>query len=85
MKAAYQAAESHDVVVLGVQPRWAETGYGYIEIPERASARSAVEAQAVRSFREKPDAQTAKRFVERGNFFWNAGMFFWRASAVART
>jgi mannose-1-phosphate guanylyltransferase len=36
----------------------------------------------VKSFQEKPDAKTAKKFVERGNFYWNAGMFFWRASEV---
>ena len=39
-------------------------------------------AIAVKSFREKPDPRTAKQFVERGHFFWNAGMFFWKASAV---
>jgi mannose-1-phosphate guanylyltransferase len=36
----------------------------------------------VTSFREKPDPRTAKQFVERGHFFWNAGMFFWKASTV---
>lgn len=81
VKAAYKAAEVHDVVVLGVQPRWAETGYGYIEFPKAARSGGNA-ALAVRSFREKPNAKTARRFVARGNFFWNAGMFFWRASAV---
>ncbi|MBV9083859.1 MAG: mannose-1-phosphate guanylyltransferase [Acidobacteriaceae bacterium] len=81
VKAAFKAAESGGVVVLGIQPRWAETGYGYIEFPKnvRPGENSAV---PVASFREKPDERTAKRFVERGNFFWNAGMFFWRASTV---
>jgi mannose-1-phosphate guanylyltransferase len=81
VKAAFYAAEKNRVVVLGIQPRWPETGYGYIEFPKHVKPGSAEAAPVVR-FREKPDANTAKRFVARGNFFWNAGMFFWRASAV---
>jgi len=81
VKAAFRAAESGGVVVLGVQPRWAETGYGYIEFAKNVTP-GKIDALPVASFREKPDARTAKRFVERGNFFWNAGMFFWRASTV---
>jgi mannose-1-phosphate guanylyltransferase len=81
VKAAFRAAETESVVVLGIQPRWAETGYGYIEFPKSIVPGSNT-AVPVSSFREKPDAKTAKKFVERGNFFWNAGMFFWRASTV---
>ncbi len=81
VKLAFRGAEAGDVVVLGVQPRWAETGYGYIEFPKTVKP-GAGTPLPVTSFREKPDARTAKRFVERGNFFWNAGMFFWRASTV---
>ena len=81
VKAAYRAAEANQVVVLGIQPRWAETGYGYIEFPKSVKA-GAIETVPVASFREKPDPKTAKKFVERGNFFWNAGMFFWPVAAV---
>ncbi len=81
VKAAFRAAETQDVVVLGIQPRWAETGYGYIEFPRNVTPGS-LEAMPVASFREKPDARVAKKFVERGNFFWNAGMFFWRTSVI---
>lgn len=81
VKAAYQAAEKTSVVVLGIQPRWPETGYGYIEFPKDVEP-GGMQAQKVTQFREKPDAKTAKQFVERGNFYWNAGMFFWRASTV---
>ena len=81
VKAAFRAAETRDVVVLGIQPRWAETGFGYVEFP-RSVRPGNLEPLPVTSFREKPDERTAKRFVERGNFFWNAGMFFWRASTV---
>ncbi len=81
VKAAFKAAETNQVVVLGIQPRWAETGYGYIEFPKNVLPGGNTPI-AVKSFREKPDPRTAKQFVERGHFFWNAGMFFWKASAV---
>ena len=81
VKAAYRSAEEGQVVVLGIQPRWAETGYGYIEFPKGVKP-GATAAVSVASFREKPDEKTAKRFVERGNFFWNAGMFFWRVDTI---
>jgi mannose-1-phosphate guanylyltransferase len=79
VKAAFREAEHRGIVVLGIQPRWPETGYGYIEFPKDVSSGN-VKALPVTSFREKPDERTAKRFVEHGNFFWNSGMFFWRAS-----
>jgi mannose-1-phosphate guanylyltransferase len=81
VKSAFKAAEANSVVVLGIQPRWAETGYGYIEFPKNVRP-GETKAVPVSSFREKPDEKTAKKFVERGNFFWNAGMFFWQASTV---
>jgi mannose-1-phosphate guanylyltransferase len=81
VKAAFRAAEAQEIVVLGIQPRWAETGYGYIEFPKKVRPGDPA-AIPVTSFREKPDEKTAKRFVERGNFFWNSGMFFWRVASV---
>jgi mannose-1-phosphate guanylyltransferase len=81
VKAAYKSAETNDVVVLGIQPQWAETGYGYIEFPQNIRA-GMLEAQSIASFREKPDGLTAEKFVAAGNFYWNAGMFFWKASTV---
>ena len=80
-KAAFLAAEANSVVVLGVQPRWPETGYGYIEFPKNVKP-GTLAPLAVASFREKPDEKTAKKFFQSGNFFWNAGMFFWRAATV---
>jgi mannose-1-phosphate guanylyltransferase len=79
LKSAFRAGEDGQVVVLGIQPRWPETGYGYIEFPRNVKPGNP-EPWQVTSFREKPDVKTAKKFVERGNFFWNAGMFFWRAA-----
>jgi mannose-1-phosphate guanylyltransferase len=81
VKSAYKAAANHDVVVLGIQPQWPETGYGYVEFPKGIQP-GTTDAQGVTSFREKPDAPTAQNFVTEGNFFWNAGMFFWKTSTV---
>lgn len=80
LKPAFKAAEGGQIVVLGIKPRWAETGYGYIEFPEGVKA--GTEAVAVRSFREKPNAEVAAKFFALGNFYWNAGMFFWRAAVL---
>jgi mannose-1-phosphate guanylyltransferase len=80
LKPAFKAAEAGKIVVLGIKPRWAETGYGYIEFPDGVKA--GTDPVEVRSFREKPDAEVAAKFFAAGNFYWNAGMFFWRASVL---
>jgi len=67
--------------VVGIQPRWAETGYGYIELP-KGSAPGGTASLPVRKFREKPELSTAKRYLRAGNFYWNSGMFFWRADVL---
>jgi mannose-1-phosphate guanylyltransferase len=77
LRGAFRAAERGQIVVLGILPRWPETGYGYIEFPRGTEA--GPKPVAIRCFHEKPDAATARRYVRAGRFFWNAGMFFWRA------
>jgi len=67
--------------VVGVQPRWPETGYGYIEFPRDCAAGGAAPL-AVRGFHEKPNLAKAKRYLKAGNFYWNSGMFFWRADVL---
>jgi Mannose-1-phosphate guanylyltransferase len=79
LKPAFKAAEKGQIVVLGIQPRWAETGYGYIEFPTDIQPGNLTPSPVLR-FREKPNQEVAKQFFEAGNFYWNAGMFFWRAS-----
>lgn len=81
LRPAFKAADQGKMVVLGIEPRWAETGYGYIEFP-KAVENGVTTPQPVRRFREKPNATTAKKFVSAGHFYWNAGMFFWRASVL---
>ncbi len=74
VRPAFKAAGEGKIVVLGIEPRWAETGYGYIEMGDVQGP--------VASFREKPDAATAEQFLKAGNFYWNAGMFFWKTSVL---
>ncbi len=78
VRRAYKAASANQLVVVGIPPRWAETGYGYLEFPRRG-ANVAAGAMPISSFREKPDAATAQMYVQAGNYFWNSGMFFWKA------
>ncbi|MGZ4787646.1 MAG: mannose-1-phosphate guanylyltransferase [Terriglobales bacterium] len=72
------AAAGENMMVMGIQPTRAETGYGYIE----AGAASQPEVLDVRRFTEKPDADTAQRFLAAGNFYWNSGMFVWGARTL---
>lgn len=81
VRAAFRAAEQDKIAVLGVAPRWAETGYGYIEFP-KGTEQGKLEAVRVKRFREKPELKDAKKFVRSGNFYWNAGMFFWKSSTI---
>ncbi|MFZ0771396.1 MAG: mannose-1-phosphate guanylyltransferase [Candidatus Sulfotelmatobacter sp.] len=73
------AAAGENIVVLGIQPNRAETGYGYIE----AGSVSSGDALCVRRFTEKPDVEKAAAFVAAGNYFWNSGMFLWSARTLA--
>jgi mannose-1-phosphate guanylyltransferase len=80
-RAAFRAAAAGKIAVLGIAPRWAETGYGYIEFPP-GTRRGLLRPAPVLRFREKPDARTAARYVAARRFYWNAGMFFWRAEVL---
>jgi mannose-1-phosphate guanylyltransferase len=73
------AAAGENIVVLGIRPTRAETGYGYVE----AGAAKDGGALSVRRFTEKPDACHAEEFVKTGNYFWNSGMFLWSARTLA--
>lgn len=72
------ASQDGNIVVMGVQPNRAETGYGYIETGEMTEE----DLFRVRRFTEKPNAEKAEEFVAAGNFFWNSGMFVWSAQTL---
>ena len=81
LERAARAARKDKLVVIGIEPRWAETGYGYIEFPKDTKPGGA-KAVEVKGFREKPKPATAKRYVKAGNFFWNSGQFIWRIQTI---
>lgn len=69
---AMTAAEEHGTIVtIGIRPDRPETGFGYIEVGENNGKSS-----SVKQFREKPDLETAQKYVDHGGFLWNSGMFF---------
>ena len=73
------ATSGENIVVLGIEPTRAETGYGYIEAGSLASGN----ARHVKRFTEKPNAERAAEFLRSGNFYWNSGMFLWSARTLA--
>jgi len=83
MKLAVSGAK---MVVLGVPPTRAETGYGYIELGDAVTpvtvGGEAIPVRRVRRFTEKPDAQRARAFVRSGSYVWNSGMFLWSARTL---
>jgi mannose-1-phosphate guanylyltransferase len=76
------AARPGTLVVLGIPPTRPETGYGYIERAKRGEMAHGATPYAVRRFTEKPLLAQARRYVQSGRYFWNAGMFFWRVSTL---
>ena len=90
VRLAADCAHRGQVATIGIRPTEPATGYGYIEVEDEAFAREdspadddPLTAYRVRGFREKPDAETARRFVEAGNYFWNAGMFIFQVDVMA--
>lgn len=76
------SAESDAIVTLGMKPTRPETGYGYIQADLSASSARNKEVFRVDSFKEKPDLETAKKYIKRNNYFWNAGIFIWSVSTI---
>ena len=77
------AAGGDRIVVLGVPPTRAETGYGYVELGEVIDAAGDVPVRRVKRFTEKPDRARAEEFVASGNYAWNGGIFLWSARTLA--
>lgn len=79
---ATPAALQGKLVTFGIVPSCAHTGYGYIRKAEHAEATIAAEVYAVAEFCEKPDLATATSFVNSGQYYWNSGMFLFKASSL---
>lgn len=83
MRAGFETAEAlpDALVTFGIVPTSPNTGLGYIEVGDRLDG-APDDARAVTGFTEKPDADVARRYVDSGRFWWNSGMFVWRARTV---
>ncbi|WP_163718451.1 mannose-1-phosphate guanylyltransferase [Mangrovibacterium lignilyticum] len=69
--------ENDSILTLGIIPRRPETGYGYIQTTDKDA-----EIAKVKAFKEKPNLDTAKQYLDEGGYYWNAGIFFWSVSTI---
>lgn len=81
---AVQVAKKDYVVTIGIAPSHPSTAFGYIRLGEKLDIEDAPNARIVQSFKEKPDARTAKAYINTGNYRWNAGMFVVKASFLLK-
>ncbi|TMM29444.1 mannose-1-phosphate guanylyltransferase [Polaribacter aestuariivivens] len=80
IKTSFDACAEKDILMtLGIQPDSPNTGYGYIQFQKDTS-----EIKKVKNFTEKPDLKTAEKFVESGEYLWNAGIFVWSAKSIIK-
>ena len=83
MNEAYRFASENDALLtLGIRPDRPETGYGYIQAYTQQTVRGYESLHKVKAFTEKPQLALARKFIESGDFYWNSGIFIWRASTV---
>ena len=82
LRKAFEAVEKHPelLVTFGITPTFAATGYGYVQ--RGAELADLPGVFRVQAFREKPDAATAQKYLDAGNYAWNSGMFVWKARTV---
>lgn len=78
LKKVVETAQTGYLSLFAIEAKYPETGYGYMEKAEAIGEYS----YRVASFREKPDLDTAKSYLEKGNFYWNAGIFAWKNSVL---
>ena len=74
--------ETDAIVTLGMKPSRPETGYGYIQADLSSSSPRNKEIFRVDSFKEKPDLETAQKYIRNKSYFWNAGIFIWSVSTI---
>ena len=80
IKIAKKLADQGKMVTLGIQPKKPETGYGYIEVNNSRKN----EYYNIISFKEKPNLETAKKYIGKGNYYWNSGIFMFKASVYLK-
>ena len=72
------------LITIGIKPHYAETGYGYIQRGEKISRSITKDVFKVKTFAEKPNQDTAERFLKSGDFLWNSGMFIWSTALIMK-
>ena len=83
LQEGFEQAESGGyLVTIGIKPTFASTGFGYIETADRVENSGDITFFKAERFVEKPDEATAREYVESGKFFWNSGMFIWKADTL---
>jgi mannose-1-phosphate guanylyltransferase len=75
---------SQTLITFGIPPTFPATGYGYIHRGAQAAQRQGIRVFAVAGFREKPAADLAESFLASGEYFWNSGIFVWKAATVLK-
>ncbi|MCD6090005.1 MAG: mannose-1-phosphate guanylyltransferase [Bacteroidales bacterium] len=82
---ALQAASENDwLITLGIKPSRPDTGYGYIQFDPKISDKRDNRIKKVKTFTEKPELQIAQKFLESGDFHWNAGIFVWSLKSITK-
>ncbi|NDV61693.1 NTP transferase domain-containing protein [Puniceicoccales bacterium CK1056] len=85
LRTAFAAAEAEEALVtVGIKPEYPATGYGYIQRGEIAGTIDERPIHKVVAFKEKPDEETASKYIKSGDYAWNAGMFFWQVPVISR-
>jgi mannose-1-phosphate guanylyltransferase len=75
------ANKGEKLVTLGIKPTRPDTGYGYIEFSDEGEIFPG-QVTAVKHFREKPNKEMAELFLKSGNYYWNSGIFIWKAQTI---
>ena len=70
------------LITFGIPPEYPATGYGYIQRGKEVANRQGIGVYNVQRFREKPDHNTAEQFVASGEYYWNSGIFVWKAATI---
>ena len=81
---ASKVAEKGYLVTFGITPDRTATEYGYIEVDKKFNDNYGLGVYKVKTFCEKPDIETANDFIEKGNYFWNSGMFVFKVSVILK-
>lgn len=74
--------KSDAIVTVGIKPSRPETGYGYVEVESGKRDAGSGEIRRVASFKEKPSREVAEKYLQAGNYLWNAGIFVWNVNTI---